>query len=59
MSAHWKGQLHAIITLSRDRIRRIEVEARAASSLSAEAIGQIEAEEKNIARLQRTMDALS
>ncbi len=59
MSAHWKEQLQAIIDLSRDRIRRIEAEARAASSLGIEATRQIEAEKKNIARLQRTMDALS
>jgi hypothetical protein len=60
MSAYWKEQLQHIIELSRDRIQRLEAGLPAdAPSLRIEATNQIEAEEKNIARLQRTIDALT
>lgn len=58
MTTDWKEQLQRIIELSRERIRRLEAGA-PANALRVDAIRQIEAEEKNIARLQRTMDALS
>lgn len=59
MSALWKEQLQQIIELSRDRIRQLESGAPDdAPSLDVEATRQIETEEKNIARLQRTIDAL-
>jgi hypothetical protein len=56
MSPDWKEQLQRIIDLSRHRIRQLEADA---SSLRVDAIRQIAAEEKTIARLQRTMDALN
>lgn len=60
MSALWKEQLREIIELSRDRIRRLEAGASDDSrSLRNDATRQIKVEEKNIARLQRTIDALS
>jgi len=59
MSALWKDQLQEIIELSRKRIRQLEAQRLPDSpSSGSEAIGQIEAEEANIARLQRTIDAL-
>lgn len=60
MSADWKEQLQQIIDLSRDRIRRLKAgEADDAPSLRIDAARQIEAEEKTIVRLQRTIDALN
>jgi hypothetical protein len=56
MSADWKEQLQNIIELSRHRIRQLEADA---PSLRVDAVRQIEAEKKNIVRLQRTMDALN
>jgi len=60
MSADWKEQLQQIIDLSRDRIRRLKAGAPDdAPSLRIDAARQIEAEEKTISRLQRTIDALN
>lgn len=60
MSADWKEQLQQIIELSRDRIRRLEAGAADdAPSSGIDATRQIEAEEKTIARLQRTIEALN
>ena len=59
MSADWKEQLQQIIELSRDRIRRLETGAPDdAPSLGVDVTRQIEVEQKTIARLQRTIDAL-
>lgn len=59
MSADWKEQLQQIIELSRDRIRRLEAGAPDdAPPLGMDVTRQIEVEEKTIARLQRTIDAL-
>lgn len=58
MSADWKEQLQEIIELSRERIRQLEAAPADAPSLGVELTRQIETEENNIARLQRTIDAL-
>jgi hypothetical protein len=59
MSADWNVKLQEIIELSRRRIRQLEAEASADSpSLSVEVIRQIEVTKKNIALLQRAIDAL-
>ncbi len=59
MSADWKEQLQRIIELSRDRVRRLEAEAGTNAGSCAEAARQIEAQERIIALLQRTIDALT
>ena len=59
MSSDWKEQLQQIIELSRDRIRRLEAGAPDDTPpLDVDVTRQIEVEEKAIARLQRTIDAL-